>query len=182
MSVLSLTDAKSHLNISGVTHDDELEAMIDAAEAAIALRVGPLEGVSVTERVAGGSRALVVNRLPVVTLSSVTPVGGSALDTDDLTLSPAGVVTYAASDTCFGERSYDVVYVAGRATCPADLMMAVKELVRHMWDTQRGGARRPGSPQSEAASNTLPGAAYLFPFRVEQLIAPHELSTVGGFA
>jgi hypothetical protein len=67
-----------------------------------------------------------------------------------------------------------VVYLAGRSTVPDDLLFAVKELVRHLWTTQRGGATRPGSQQSDAMSNTLPGAAYVFPFRVEQLLAPHE--------
>jgi hypothetical protein len=53
------------------------------------------------------------------------------------------------------------------------LLMAVKELVRHMWQTQRGPTRRPGSQPSESAANTVPGAAYLLPFRVSELIAPH---------
>lgn len=182
MSALSVPDALTHLNMTSGNHDGELTRMIDAAEAAIAKRVGPLEATAVTERVSGGRTSLVLNHPPFISLTSVTPVGGTALTVGDLYLSPAGIVTYAESDTCFGERSYDVAYSAGRATCPDDLLMAVKELVRHMWDTQRGGARRPGSTTSDAASNTLPGAAYLFPFRVEQLLAPHELSSVGGFA
>jgi hypothetical protein len=66
-----------------------------------------------------------------------------------------------------------VVYSAGRASCPADLLLAVRELVRHIWETQRGGTRRPGSSASSETANTIAGAAYLFPFRVEQLLAPY---------
>lgn len=182
MSVLTLSDAKTHLNIASSTQDGELVRFIEAAEAAIAQRVGPLAATAVTERVEGCTYTLAVTTLPVISLTSVTPVGGSALTLADLWLSPAGLVRYPASNVWFGSLHYDVAYSAGRATCPDDLLLAVKELVRHLWDTQRGGARRPGSPQSDSLSNTLPGAAYAFPIRVSELIAPHELSSVGGFA
>jgi hypothetical protein len=78
----------------------------------------------------------------------------------------AGVVTYN-DGSAFTATYYTVVYAAGRSTCPEDLLLAVKEQVRHLWQTQRGGAVR---NQAEPAP---PGAAYLLPYRVEQLIAPH---------
>jgi hypothetical protein len=52
-------------------------------------------------------------------------------------------------------------------------LMAIRELVRHLWRTQRGPTRRPGSEPSESVSNTVPGAAYVLPFRVVELITPH---------
>lgn len=172
MSVLTLAAAKTHLNITSTTHDTELGAFITAAEAAITVRCGPLESMAVTERVTVASGQLALSRPPVVSLVSVTPVGGSALTLGDLYLDGrAGVVTGNVSSIPSGD--YDVTYNAGRVTCPDDLLLAVKELVRHLWDTQRGPTRRPGSTASELTSNTLPGAAYLLPFRVSELIAPH---------
>jgi hypothetical protein len=182
VTVLDLDEAKQHLNISDTKHDAELVGIIAAAEAAIANRVGPLEPTDVFARVAGGTM-LVLPTMPVVSITTVTPYGGAVLDPSTYFLDPvAGTLASA-----YGQRYasyyplpyYDIVYVAGRAECPDDLLLAVKELVRHLWGTQRGGSQRPGSQQSDAMSNTLPGAAYAFPFRVEQLLASHEMPVIG---
>lgn len=178
MSVLTLPQAKEHLNISGNANDAELTAMIAAAEAAIGQRCGPLASTATTVRVKGGG-ALVLPVTPALSLTSVTPVGGTALTISDLHVTSGGLVTYN-SGAGFSSLYYDVVYNAGRTTCPDDLLMAVKELVRHMWRTQRGPTRRPGSEPSDATANTVPGAAYMLPFRVSELLAPHLL--VGGIA
>lgn len=178
MSTVTLAEAKAHLSISAGTYDGELQGMLEAAEAAIEARCGPLGPVSRTQRVVGSGGALVLSVTPIVSLTSLTPVGGvasdiSALDVDSL----AG--TIANSSGSYGSGRYDIVYLAGRATLPPDLRMAVLELVRHMWDTQRGPSRRPGSTASDATSNTIPGAAYMFPFRVEQLLGPHMQLAIG---
>lgn len=173
MSVLTLADAKTHLNITVTTWDTELQVVIDAAEAAIARRVGPLEATPVTNRVRGGGVSLLLTTLPVVSLTSVTSVDGDALDVDDLYVSPGGVVEYASATTCFPAATYSVAYFAGRATTPDDLLFAVKELVRHLWTPQRGNGSRPGAQPSTELSNTLPGSAFVFPFRVEQLLTPY---------
>lgn len=168
MSSLLLADAKLHLNITSDTHDLELQEFIDTAEAAIAKQCGPLASTATTRRVRGGP-SLVLPVTPVIDLTSVTDVvSGVAETVADLLVTDAGIVERLHGGGFTG-RYYDVVYNAGRAEVPDDLLMGVKELVRHLWETQRGTGRT-GSPRSEAASNTIPGAAYLFPFRVEQLI------------
>jgi len=176
MSVLSLPLAKDHLNVSGTPTtlgDTELQAIIDSAEAAIAQKCGPLASTATTSRVRGdGVERLVLPVPPVISLTSVTPVGGTALTLGDLMVTAGGVVEYVNGGS-FGSRWYDVVYAAGRTACPADLLWAVKELVRHLAETQRGPGRQIGPRQSDAAANTIPGAAYQFPFRVTEAIAPH---------
>lgn len=174
MSVVALAEVKTHLNLTVSTHDAEVQSFIDAAESAIGERVGPLASTTQSVRVRGESRSLVLPVAPAVSLTSVTPPDSSALTLSDLYLDEGAAIVRYESGGTFSARHYDVVYEAGRAVCPADLKLAVKELVRHLWTTQRGATARPGSRESEAASNTLPGAAYVFPFRVEQLISPHE--------
>lgn len=174
MSVLTLSEAKSHLNISSATYDGELQAMIDAAEAVIVERVGPLGPVEITSRVTG-TRSLVLPVYPVLSLTSVADSSEIAVDLDTLDVDLiTGVVTSSGTLGCL---PYSVTYMAGRASLPANLRLAVLELVRHFWDTQRGPSRRPGSTASDSASNTVPGAAYLLPFRVEQLLAPYARFT-----
>lgn len=173
MSVILLADAKAHLNITGSDKDVELQAVLDGAEGAIAERCGPLTSTEVTERVTGGGCGLVVRETPVVSLTSLTPVNGTAYTVADFTVDKSAGVIEWTSGARFASGRYDVVYEAGRTSVPDDLKYGILELVRHMWATQRGPTRRPGSPASEGASNTLPGAAYLLPFRVTELIAPH---------
>jgi hypothetical protein len=173
MSVLNLSEAKSHLNITTTINDGELQQHIDAAEAAIVEKCGPLTSVAVTERVRGGGTGLVLRETPVVSLTSVTPVNGTAYDLDDLDLDTSAGVIEWGSGARFQSGRYDVVYQAGRASVPNDLLSAIKELVRHSWQTQRGPGRGAVTTVSDASSNTIPGAGYAWPFRVTELIAPH---------
>lgn len=178
MAVLDLSAVKAHLSITTSEHDAKLTAMIAAAEAAIAERVGPLAPESRTVRVAPYGRTLFVPS-PAVSLTSVADADGTTTDTADLHLvTRSGMVTRNDGAT-FAARWYTITYQWGRATCPDDLKLAVMEMVRHLWTTQRGPTRRPGSTDSDATANTIPGAAYLLPFRVSELIAPHRPAMVG---
>lgn len=177
-SVLTLSDAREHLSITDPQYDVKLQATIDAAESALVARVGPLGPTPKTARVTGGSMYLILPDAPVVSLESVTPVGSTVLDVDTLHLnSESGYVSMNDSCSYFGSLRYDVEYVAGRADCPGDLYEAIKELVRHMWQAQRGSSRQ-STQQSTEAANTIPGAERLFPFRVEQLLAPYVLRRI----
>lgn len=178
MAVLPLADIKTHLNITGTSHDDELQGFVDAAVAAIGERVGPLEPVERTVRVRSHARGM---RLPgpVVSVTSITDAWQAALTVADFYADQAtGLVSYADGST-LAAGAYTVTYMAGRDPVPADLQLAVKELVRHFWQTQRGPSRRPGSTASDTTSNTVPGAAYMLPFRVSELLKPHIPIHVG---
>jgi hypothetical protein len=174
MSVLTLAEAKAHLNITDAGSDAELQTFVDAAEAALAARVGPLGPVTTSARVAGGGRTLLLPVAPAVSITSVTPVGGTALTVGDLYLDKTGGAISYASDAAFTSYWYDVVYVAGRAanSCPDDLLMADKYLLADMWTTQRPSSRST-SPLSTAPVNTFPQAVYMFSPRVEALLAPY---------
>lgn len=180
MSVLTLAEAKTHLGITVTTYDAELQTFVDSAEAAIAAKVGPLSQTTRTDRVRGMGKELILPAAPVVSVTSVTPVGGAALDLTSIVVDyAAGVVAYVAATQYNFARFplpwYDVVYVAGRSTTPADLLQAIKELLRHLWVTQRGvTTRRPGSGDDDA-----PAVGYAFPHRVLELLSPYMLS---GFA
>lgn len=173
MAVLTLADAKTHLNITTLAHDAELSSVIPAAEAAIAQRVGPLEPTSVTARLSG-TTGLVLPVYPLISLTSVANSAGTALAVADFTVDPATGVLEYVSGSHFTSPYYTVTYQAGRAVgaLPADLTIAVKELTRHLWESQRSPARFPGSTISEGPVAS-PGAAYLLPYRVQELIAPH---------
>lgn len=176
MSAVKLADAKTHLKITNDSQTGELQGFIDSAESVIAHRVGPLEATTFTTPVVShGGRTLVLPVRPVLSLTSITSSGivvpGAVTDLE------AGIVTLA-DGARFPSGDLVVSYEAGRTELPADLRMAILELVRHFWETQRGPTRRPGSTPSDSASNTVPGAAYLLPFRVEQLLVPYAQSGI----
>ncbi len=174
MPTVTLPEAKAHLNIgSGTTQDAELTLFIDRAEAALGKRVGPIGATAKTERVRGGTATLRLNVDPVISLTTVTSTDGIAVPVDQLTILSGGRVVHTQAGY-FPARFYDVVYQAGwAAPLPADLALAVLELTRHLWDTQRAVSGRIGGGSQDSAANTLPGAERLFPYRIEQLIAPY---------
>ena len=178
MAVVSILEVRTHLNISRTDNDAELQAFINAATAAIGERVGPLEPTETTVRVRPAGRGLRVPA-PATSLVSVADADGVALVPGDLFIEPASGLISANDGTTFGASYYTVTYMAGRDPVPADLKLAVLELVRHFWDTQRGPTARPGSTASETTANSVPGAAYLLPFRVSELLKPHMPILVG---
>lgn len=170
MAVLALADARTHLNIKGATHDAELAAVVASAEAVIAQHVGPLEPTTVTTTRTGYTSTLVLPVSPVISITSITDAAGTALTVADFALDgAAGLLTYA-SGAIFGSASYTVTYQSGRTTVPADLLLAVKELTRHLWESQRNPAPRPGFTDDSISS---PAPGYLMPYRVQAVIAPH---------
>lgn len=160
MAVLTLTDAKRFLSVKATDDEADLTTVMAAAEAAVAKVCGPLEATAVTKRVRGGN-SLVLPITPVISITSVTGKSGAVVASTDYSLWPeAGVLTTTLSG--FAEEFYDVVYSAGRAACPADLLQAVKEMTRHLWTTRRG-------PTTGVAGSEPLNARR----RAEELMAPH---------
>lgn len=167
-SVLSLADARDYLGITGPAEDVRLTAVIATAEAVITNRCGALQSVVRTDRILGATsawaNALALPVTPVIDLTSVTGFSGTALVVSDLHVELlSGVITYNTGAP-FIERWYTVVYHAGRAACPADLLTAVKKLTKQLWQDQRGPVRRGGDDTA---------VGYLLPFDVEELISPY---------
>jgi len=147
MSVLTLAEVKTHLNITVATYDAELQTFIDACESLVADKTGPLTSVATTERVSGGGTGLVLRATPVVSLTSVTPVNGSAYSLTLLDVDKSAGVIEWLSGARFQTGKYDVVFQSGRATMPDGLRLAIKDLIRDNWVHSQRGPRRPGGDE-----------------------------------
>jgi hypothetical protein len=167
VSVLTLAQAKAFQDITVATYDTELQSFIDSAESAITKKVGPLTSTSVTKVVDGRSSSLSLPVTPVVSLTSITGNAGEIVLPADVTVLPPGIIRYTNGGYCFGSLWYTVVYTAGRASCPPDLLDAVKWMVKSQWTSQRGSGR--GSTPDDPG----PGQGYQFPYRVLELMAPY---------
>lgn len=176
--LLSLDDARQHLNLTGTTNDAELEVYLAAVTDAIEAYIGPVGRRTVTETVYPTSGVLLLSTSPVLSITSITPYAGVALGAGTYSLRPGGFVypaTYAAG---FYAPEYAVVYVAGRAAVPAAVNMAARLVLQRLWETQRGGSV---SPQIIGAASADFGVeqtafSYVKSYGVRELLDPYRLA------
>ncbi|WP_438478962.1 head-tail connector protein [Streptomyces asiaticus] len=183
MALLTLDEAKAQLNITTTTHDEELQAYIDSITAMVEWYVGPVEPREVTETVNGRGPTLALSQIPVMSLTSLTPLllGGLALDVSDLVVdNEQGIIRRKIGDAFYGGVFYGgpwtAAYTAGRSSIPPTLNLAGRMLVQHLWRTQQG----PGRPGLGGADDfdpaqPVPGFGYAVPNRVLQLLQPYRL-------
>ncbi len=181
MAVATLTDVKTHLNIVTTASDTELTAFlafaVDAAERWTGRVLG--DAASATETYDGGTIAIALSRVPVTTVSSVKE-NGTTLDASAYTVNEAtGVLarlggSYTSAAFTAGVGNVEVVYSAGYATSPPAAKLAVLELVRHMWTTQRGSMQ--GMPRRDADEVYDPSIGMALPRRVTELLEPLRVS------
>jgi len=180
--LVSLTDAKAHLNITATTNDEELRRFLDVATDAAERFTGrTLRGGSVTETLDGnGTPTLLLSTLPVRSITSVS-IGGSAVAATGYTVSDAGVLTrlggsYTPGPWTPGVGNVEVTYMAGDATPPPAAVHAVLELTRHLWTTQRGSMQ--GMPRRDVEDVYDPSAGMAMPRRVIELLEPLRVAGV----
>ncbi|MGW3427497.1 hypothetical protein ACWDHW_06010 [Streptomyces melanosporofaciens] len=178
MALLTLDEAKTQLNLTTVTHDVELQAYVDSVTAMVEWYVGPVENRAVSETVSGRGPTLCLTHVPVVSLTSFTPVltGGAALAVSDVTVDlPTGIVR-RLNGAAFSGGPWTAAYMAGRGSVPPTLNLAARMLIQHLWRTQQGPGR-PGLGGNDDFDVTqpVPGFGYAVPNRVLQLLQPYRL-------
>lgn len=154
--IVSLSDARELLRLTGTTQDELLRSKIAATtiiiERIIDEVVVPRTVVENITNVKPG-RFLVLRKTPVISLTSLALT--SALYTWDVAtfnvVSETGVLTALPTAwQVWGDIT--VTYVAGRAVIPENVQEAAKIIIQHLWQTRRGTA---GTPQVEGMSTTL---------------------------
>jgi len=169
--LVSLADFKTHLNITSTTNDEELRRMLLSASDLAERVTGRIFRLTTfTEAHDGGTSAIRLRRLPVVSLTTVTE-SGSTITSSGYTLDANAGVLYRGSSTApmewtAGQRNVSVTYVAGEGDPPQTAYDLVLELGRHMWRTQRGAM--PSAMGS--GDDYVPGAAYALTYRARELV------------
>ncbi|MGW3595008.1 head-tail connector protein [Streptomyces sp. NPDC005167] len=172
MALLTLEDAKQQLDIESTSSDVELQAYIDAVVAVIERHVGPVEIRPVTETLNSTGVRLALTRVPVVSLTSVTPVlaGGLALDVASLALDPDTGIVRRLDGAAFYGGPWTWTYTAGRGSAQANVNLAARMLLQHLWRTQYGAARGGGGADDYSVTEPIPGFGYAIPNRVLELL------------
>jgi hypothetical protein len=178
-SLLSLADAKSHLNITSTTYDDELREYLEAATEIVESYVGPIVTRTHTARVDGHRCAI---PLPHTQVTGVTAISLVSDDSSPITLSDVavdtttGIITYKSGGT-FAYGQMDVTYTVGRSFVKSNWTLAAKIIVKHNWETQLGNLP---SIQGDGAGYVVTGSGYLVPYRAISLLQPDDVPV--GFA
>ncbi|TKJ24361.1 head-tail connector protein [Blastococcus sp. CCUG 61487] len=179
MSVVDLADFKEHLNkpASPSDEDDELQRKLDAAEAHVAKRCGPLgpSTVTVTAHLSGDHLVLPATRL--ATVAEVRDPAGQVVQlADGATNLLSGIIRVPYRRA--GAWAIDITTTRNVATDErlADLHEAVLIIAAHLWETQRVPGR---SPRPGQAPEPPTGRGFAIPNRAATLMGPY---TLPGFA
>lgn len=169
-NIVSLAEAKQHLNISNDGDDDEIRGFVEAVTGVVQFYCGtvfPQEYVE-THEVCGDT--IVLRHYPVTEVSAIATVGtGSTVDPSEADIGEGGVLRLSRSVS----GTLRVTYTAGYTILPAGITRAALIIVQHMWDTQRPrDTRRPGVPSGEDYSTVqdMSGRFYTVPRRAVELL------------
>lgn len=163
---LTVTDLKTHLNITTTTHDTELARFLSAASDVVADLVGPLSLTTFTERRYSFSGLMFTRNVPVGTVTSVSVQANpsspaTTYATAALTVDPEiGLVRVTAGNPLYGDVT--ITYTAGFVTVPAEVELTILELAAFWWRQRKGGtesylpAGDDGAIRRPDAGNSVP--------------------------
>jgi len=185
--IVTVTEAKLHLNITATSDDTELQYFIDAATKRIekADLAGPVVQRTVTDYLDGGSCAVLLTSAPVASITSVTEYTGNTgatlsavtrgTGTGDgyLINTTTGLLTRLVSGYDYpfisGTQNVKVVYEAGRTAVPDDARLATLMLIQHLWSTSQRGSGGRRATAGGMDEMVISGAGYAVPNRVREL-------------
>jgi hypothetical protein len=182
ISIISTAEAKAHLNQSSstpVTDDDELRNFLMAATEVVESKIGPCVRRSVTERVNEGGRVLALSKFPVLSVESVTSVwsGGPSWTAAQLIWDGDAGIVHQNLWWPFWYGPWTVAYTVGRLAVAERHLHAAKELLRHLWETQRGAQQAPPLAGEEIFTSTT-GWTFSVPRRVTELLSDDAVPSI----
>jgi hypothetical protein len=178
--LISLAAAKSHLNIpdSNTENDTEIVGWLSSITEIVEFYCGACVPRTIVEY-HEAARMLMLEVTPVLSVTSILPylTAGLSYTTAQLKVSPDGRVMLK-DGTTFYWGPYEVTYVAGRRTMPAGILDAVKIILEHMYETQRGPSGLPF--QNQELNSPAAGMGYLVPNRALELLKAHDRGPSAG--
>lgn len=169
--LVTLAEAKAHLDKTSNADDAELIGFVEAATAVVEDYVGPMSVKTFVKR--EPSRVvLLLDHTPVVSLVSVAPwlATGTTYNVADLVFDPVTGVVERRDGCGFTGGPFKVTYTAGRVAVPPNVRLAALVIIAHMWETQRG--RLPRLPNSSEMAPVPIGLSYAVPRRALELLRP----------
>lgn len=172
--IVSLADAKLHMNKNNTADDIEIQDFIDAAQAVVTREVGDIVPTQYTELLPLDGPNIVLSRRPILSVTSVSVMGGSSTPT---VVSPTAYRLHSSTGIIehlnygFVGTSAEVVYLSGlTGPVPPNYRLATLELIAHLWrNSQQGRNRRVRGSGPEDDTATV-GLGFSLPNRVRELL------------
>lgn len=172
--IISLADAKTHLNKSGTStvDDEELRAYLETATGVIERHTGKVVARrTVQERVpVSYVSELWLNYRPILSVTSIATTDGSVtwlVTSTYVDIQPDwGRISVLSGNRWNG--SLLVTYVAGMSSIPPEYAMAARIIVEHLWNSQRQAGIGP-SPFG-AGGEAAPAPGFAIPRRALELL------------
>jgi hypothetical protein len=184
LGIVGLDEVKNHLNIplTDTTLDDELRSFIDSSSDLAESYVGQVLGrrTFTSELYDGGTEFIRIRNPKAISITSVYE--------NDVLVSPSQyVLDYTGqrlyrigSGTLYATNSYgywtqgmnnvSITYVAGYVNPPMAAKQGVLEIIRHLWQTQRGAINVMSRTNSGDELYSTP--TYSLPRRAMELLDP----------
>jgi len=185
--IVSLDDAKNHLNIpsTDISNDEELRSIIDSATDLAESYVGMILGrrTFTSELYDGGAEFIRLRNPAAISITSVYENGVLLPSTSYVTDYTGQRLYRIGSGTLYATNSYgyftqgmnniSVTYVAGFVKPPMAAKQGVLEIIRHLWQTQRGSINVMSRTNSGDEFYSSP--TYSLPRRAMELLDPTSL-------
>lgn len=189
--LVTLADAKAHLNITNTTHDTELQGLITAMTPIVEAITGPILSAAYTEQYDGGGPLIVVQHRPILSITAVVEYYGATSYTLTQVATPDLASTYsytyeaatgtlvrrttggAAIGFAAGAANVIVSYTAGHAVIPPNIRLGALELIRINYSQTQQGGRRRGTSTADAAPKGEAPAIFVTD-RVREMLMPNR--------
>lgn len=190
ISIVSLDEVKAHLNIPATNTelDEELRRFVDAATDLAENYVGCVLGrQTFTNEYYDGNTDIIRLRNPRALQITSVYENGQLISSDNYSLDPTGqrlsrITTGSIAGPNYfgiwapGANSVKISYVSGFINPPAAAKQGVLELVRHLWQTQRGAMNV--LTRNQSGDDFYPTATYSLPRRCMELLDQMSLPGV----
>jgi hypothetical protein len=180
-SIISLDDVKAHLNLSDTTDDAEVRRFIDYATDMAEAYCGCVLGRrTFTGEIYDGNDTFIRLRNPkAMSITSITENSNLLVSGTDYYLEATGQRVYRINNAVFGTsnnvgywslgvQNIVITYVSGYTNPPGGAKMGMLDLVRHLWNTQRGSMNVISRNQS--GDDFIPGGSHVFTYRVAEAL------------
>lgn len=178
IALFSLSDAKRFLNepLVDTTNDAEIEDMVNVVTEIVESKVGPVVPKTYSEKVQSG-QSLPLRHGPIISITSITPwmlgVGAETVSPSQVTINNEGWCL--DRNIGFWRGPYNVTYLAGRTSVSYSILMGGKDILDHLWETQRGSSLvGPGAPRDDEAFSVF-GRTYTVPRAVLEMLHPQAI-------
>jgi hypothetical protein len=186
LGLVGLDEVKSHLNIptTDTTLDEELRRFIDAATDLAEQYLGQILGrrTFTNELYDGGTEFIRIRNPKVISITSVYE-NDALVSSNNYVMDYTGQRLYRiGSGTLYATNSYGywtagmnnvkITYVAGYVNPPMAAKQGVLEIIRHLWQTQRGAMNV--MTRNQTGDDFYQGSTYSLPRRAMELLDPQS--------